>query len=359
MTKKKYSYRKVITGPDGRRYDVKANSELELGKKLAQTEIRMKEGGIQQIYTGNITLREWAEQCVETYKTNQNDVSRQKYWNRINHCILEDIGNMKLKTIRPINCQQVLNRQAGKSKTQINEVYQAFHFLFGHAVAEDLVPRDPTLSLIKPKSAKLVPRRALTPQERKYVIEVGLTDRRYYLFLLMLLCGCRPSEAVECRGDDIIENEGLYLLHIRGTKTKNADRYVPIPNPLLDVIKDTPSHEYIAQSNDGNKLERTARQRVWKSFKRALNLAMGCKVYRNKLIPPYPLAPDLVPYCFRHEYCTNLARHGVDIRKAQLMMGHSDITLTANIYTNLNSKDVAKDVAKALETVETGVETAV
>ena len=62
----------------------------------------------------------------------------------------------------------------------------------------------------------------------------------------------------------------------------------------------------------------------------------------------YPL-PDLVPYCLRHEYCTELARQGSDIRIAQKLMGHSDIKLTANIYTNFNSDDVltaAKILAK-------------
>ena len=69
-------------------------------------------------------------------------------------------------------------------------------------------------------------------------------------------------------------------------------------------------------------------------------MAMGAKTYRNALIPPLPLADDLEPYCLRHEYCTELARRGIDIRIAQKLMGHSTITLTANIYTNLQSSDL-------------------
>ena len=70
-------------------------------------------------------------------------------------------------------------------------------------------------------------------------------------------------------------------------------------------------------------------------------------MYRNKLIPPYPLAPDLVPYCFRHEYCSDLARKGVDIRIAQKLMGHSTIELTANIYTHVEKDDII-EVAKII-----------
>lgn len=59
------------------------------------------------------------------------------------------------------------------------------------------------------------------------------------------------------------------------------------------------------------------------------------------------LTPDLVAYCLRHEYCTDLARRGIDIRIAQKLMGHSDISLTANIYTNFNHNDIV-NVAELL-----------
>ena len=67
-----------------------------------------------------------------------------------------------------------------------------------------------------------------------------------------------------------------------------------------------------------------------------MNIEMGCKVYRNELIPPLPLDDDFVPYFFRHTYCTDLQKKGIDIRMAQKLMGHSDISLTANIYTHFD-----------------------
>ena len=84
------------------------------------------------------------------------------------------------------------------------------------------------------------------------------------------------------------------------------------------------------------------RQITWEVFKRKINIAMGCAVYRNKLIPPYPLADDIVQYCLRHTYCTNLAKKGIDIRTAQKLMGHTDIRMTANIYTHIDMSDLEK-----------------
>ena len=74
-----------------------------------------------------------------------------------------------------------------------------------------------------------------------------------------------------------------------------------------------------------------------------MNIELGCKTYRNKLIPPFPLADDLCSYCLRHTFCTNLQRRGVDIRTAQRLMGHSDIRMTANIYSHTGIEDISSD----------------
>ncbi len=67
---------------------------------------------------------------------------------------------------------------------------------------------------------------------------------------------------------------------------------------------------------------------------------MGYKVYRNQLVPPYPLADDFVPYDLRHTFCTDLQKKGIDIRTAQYLMGHSDIQMTANIYTHADTSTI-------------------
>ena len=347
---KKYKYRKRFTFK-GQTYSVYADTQVELGKKYAD-KLHELENGL-EIVGGNTLISTWAERCIESYKTGQKENTRKTYLRRVRHCILNEIGSRTVGDVTPMELQHVLNLQKGKSKTQINEVYQALRFIFRHAVENHLRSDDPTLYLEKPAGVQHA-RRALTPAERTAVLDVAKTDRRYYFYLLMLLCGCRPSEAAECQGRDISIASGCYMLHIRGTKTKNADRYVPIPNEFAMIINKTAAFEYIACTNDGRKI--TNKDRLWKSFKRQLNLYLGCKTYRNTLIPPYPLAPDLVPYCLRHEYCSDLARKGIDIRTAQKLMGHSNIQMTANIYTHVERDDILA-AAKILNGLPTKVAT--
>ena len=339
---KKYKYRHTETYK-GHRIDVRADDEKELAAKVALKKRDIDDGKRAE---SRITLSQWFEKYLDVYKAGQSEVTRRSYVQRVRHCILDEIGSMPLRSIQPIDVQRVMNLQAGNSRTQVSEVYQALKSIFKYAAINHLIKEDPAENLIKAPYHTQHTRRALTPEERELVIKVASTDRRYYMYLLMLLCGCRPSEAVEIKGDDILtvpsknplktQNRAL---HIRGTKTEKADRVVPLPNSLFELIRKTPRNEYVSCMSTGSKITKDKRERIWHSFRRALNIEMGAPMYRNAIVEDR-VASDLEPYCFRHEYCTDLARRGVDIRIAQKLMGHASINMTSNIYTNLSDDDI-------------------
>lgn len=342
----KYKHRKRFTY-QGKTYNVYANTLEELGEKKARkiAELKLERS---KTFT-DVTVRDWTEKCIETYKTGQAEITRKKYVARVEHCILSHIGDMRVKDVTPIHCQQVLNLQRGNSKSQIREVANALKFIFSHAVFNGIIDKDPTIMLNKPKGT-YTPRRSLSRFECMAVDEIARTERKYYCFLLMLYCGCRPMEACDCKGSDLYMANDQPILHIRGTKTKNADRNVPIPSYLWSVIKNTPKHEYISVYSNGNKITPENRGRLWRTFWRQMNLWAGTETYRNQLIEPYIIPKDITPYCLRHTYCTDLARRGVDIRIAQKLMGHSEISLTANVYTHVEDEDLINEVATKVAT---------
>ncbi|MGN1348996.1 MAG: tyrosine-type recombinase/integrase [Acutalibacteraceae bacterium] len=53
---------------------------------------------------------------------------------------------------------------------------------------------------------------------------------------------------------------------------------------------------------------------------------------------------SFTPHQLRHTYCSILYWSGVDLKTAQVLMGHSDLSVTANIYTHENDK-VSKEAA--------------
>lgn len=329
---------------DGKRYYVRGKTEAEAIKKMALKERDLQEGRI--AVSGNMAVSTWAYKAVEIYKTNQKDITRKVYLQRMKHCILEQIGDMPLKNVKPLHCQEVLNMQAGKSRAHINEVSQILFFIFDKAVDNNLILSNPAAKLTKPAGVKNH-RRAITDKERFHLLKVAGHDDTFILFLLMLQCGCRPSEAMEAKGMDIKKIEDCNVLHIRGTKTASADRMVPIPDDLYARIKKTPKFEYICPNQAGHKHTEKSYQRLTQRLRREMNISMGCKVYRNQLMDPLPLADDFVPYDLRHTYCTDLQKKKIDIRTAQYLMGHADIRMTANIYTHADNSTIL-EAAKIL-----------
>ena len=327
---------------EGRRYYIRGDTEREVIEKMALKKRDLEEGRV--ILSGNTTVKAWTEKALATYKPNVSEDYLYQMTQRINKHILSAIGNMPVRSVKPLQCQEILNRQKGRSKSHIDKLYHEMFFIFEKAKANQLILINPAADLVKPEGYQNE-RRSLTAFERSHWEKVMDTDERFILFQLMYFCGCRISEAVGVMRSDFRIHDGYPQLHIRGTKTKNSDRYVPVPLELWKKVKGRAG--IIATNSKGRMHTDSSLNRLIGTLKRELNLSMGCQVYRNELLPPYPLAPDFVPYMFRHTYCTDLQKKGVDIRTARDLMGHADISTTANIYTHQDD-DTMKKAAKLI-----------
>lgn len=65
----------------------------------------------------------------------------------------------------------------------------------------------------------------------------------------------------------------------------------------------------------------------------------------NRVIVDNPL-PHITPHTFRHTFCTEKIKSGMNIKAVQYLMGHSDIETTLNIYTTINYEDVKTEFSK-------------
>lgn len=330
---KKYKITKSVT-IEGKRYFVHGDTETEVAAKLA-LKIRDVEEG--RVVSGSMSVANWTKRCLDVYKPNVSEKYRKEMELRISKHILSEIGDLPLKSVKPLQCQEILNNQIGMSKSHITKLHQEMLFIFDKAVANQLILKNPAVECVKPSGTK-GQRRSLTETERRHLLAVCEDDDRFVFFLLMLFCGCRPGEAMEAEGRDISILDGIPTLHIRGTKTENADRIVPIPADLYTRVKGAEPFQKLAANSAGHKHTPSSYKRLVNALKRALNISMGARVYRNKIVPPYPLAADFTPYMLRHTYCTDLQKNGVDVRAAQKLMGHADIRTTANIYTHQDNE---------------------
>lgn len=244
------------------------------------------------------------------------------------------IGGRDIRTITPSELQMILNTLNGKSKTAVSIIYSDLILITRRAYIDGLTDRDLTGLLDKPKVKKSSPRRALTPSEREAVITIAQTNERYYPFLFMILCGCRPSEAYAIQiGDIDFDKE---TVHIKGTKTRLSDRVVPLPSVISTLLKKSLTGE-IRASKFSQNVTKEVQRGNWRKFSKE------CNKYLNGAF-----GTDLTAYNLRHEFCTELARRGVDIRITQRLMGHASPEMTLRVYTNLSDEDVCTDQVREI-----------
>lgn len=64
--------------------------------------------------------------------------------------------------------------------------------------------------------------------------------------------------------------------------------------------------------------------------------------------------PHITPHVFRHTFCTNMANKGMDIKTLQYVMGHSDVSVTLNVYTHASYDRAAEQMAKIIDLKDIG-----
>lgn len=92
--------------------------------------------------------------------------------------------------------------------------------------------------------------------------------------------------------------------------------------------------------NNGNFMTRSSfrkfRNKIIKKVKASANelrnKSEGLQLKERKI--------GFTPHMFRHTYATNLYYAGVDIKTAQYYLGHSNLSVTLDIYTHLKKENI-------------------
>ncbi|MBU3940324.1 MAG: tyrosine-type recombinase/integrase [Nanoarchaeota archaeon] len=183
-----------------------------------------------------------------------------------------------------------------------------------------------------PKIEKKIPM-ALTKEEVKKLINSIENPKHRLLVELMYASGLRVSEAVSIKIDDLSLEEGLGT--IREGKGKK-DRHIIISQSLIPKIKDYVANrknesEYLFSGWNGHMSTRMAQKIVTDAGEKA---GIKKRVYCHIL---------------RSSFATHLLENNVDIRKIQVLLGHSSISTTER-YTKISTKQL-KEIQSPLDSL--------
>ena len=340
---KKYKYERVTFYYNGQRYEAKGKTQREAHAKAAKKKLDLETA--LETTGGNMLAKQWVIEWFDTYKSPAiGEGQRKNYMSHINNVIIPAIGNKRLKDVKDIDLQKILNNRSDKSKSDLLKLRILIKAIFKRARISRIIPYDPAEDLILP-SAKNGSYRSITVGERKSILDLAEKHYSGLWIKTMLYCGLRPGEtrALDWRHIDF-EQKLLYVEKAMKAATNRIDtpkseagvRYIPIPDRLYAdfmLAKKEPNEPVFVQPTTGNRHTAESMRCLWGNFKRELDISAGAELFRNKIIKS-KIAADLVAYCLRHTYGTDLQDAGVPINVAKYLMGHSDIKVTANIYTD-------------------------
>ena len=327
---------------DGLHYSVCGKTEEEAQNLFCESEY--DEPGIGT----NMTVSDWYQQWRRLYKepADLTAKSLSAYDEKFRIYIHPAIGQKKLRDIREQDLQLILNSQAGMSHSHLVKLRSILQQMFRRARQSRLIAFDPAEDLQLPAYRRGT-RRSLTDAERRAFLEVEPRHPGGILFYTMLCTGMRPGELAALQWQDVDFECNEIRVHqalesgswrtIKAPKTAAGTRIIPLRAELrqrLLPLQGAPQAPVFV-NRVGNMHNRSSLLRLWQHIKADIGQAMNTEP-----------ADDLVPYCLRHTFCTDLQRVGVPINVAKELMGHSDISVTANIYTHRDTEVLHANMAK-------------
>lgn len=254
------------------------------------------------------------------------------YRNAYNVHIMPILGNIHLRDVRPIHIQQVMAACAGQSESLQHKVLITMKQIFETAQFNHLIAQNPCNGIKTTKQALPDKVKFLT-QEQQEALMFAIEDPRADAFCgLCLYCGLRREEALglqwgDIKGAKLTVNRAVTFLKnnqpdpVQQLKSKAAHRSIPIPTALQAILQNTLRISlYVVPGASGDIITQSGFKRLWDKVERIVD---------------YPIHPHML----RHSYATSLYKAGIDLKTAQYLLGHSDIRMTADIYTHIGEQE--------------------
>lgn len=326
----------------------------ECRKWYADARFQDEHGGINA--NGDMTVKAWFEYWITNIKGNSiRPNTIRNYKERFKHNVDRCIGNMLMSEVKPMHCQNVLNQMKDDYKT--STIYQTritLYSMFSDAVENDVILKNPVTKSVKyniGKEPKKV--RALTIEEQKKFLETAKGTSNYNQFAFLLQTGLRTGELIGLKWSDIdfkkkvmhIERSMEYRhsvgeWRIGEPKSKSGYRDVPLTEEAISILK-----------NQKEKLKEIKVINI--QFKDFVFLCRKGEPTKNSAYDTslFKLCDKagidrFSMHVLRHTYATRAIEGGIRPKTLQVILGHSNVGITMNLYVHVTEDEKLKEIEK-------------
>ena len=316
---------------------------------------------------GHYTVLSLCERYV-SLKTGVRKSTRTGYKTVINILKKDNMGSRRIDTVKLSDAKAwliKLQQVDGRSYSSIHTIRGVLRPAFRMALEDDLIRKNPfdfELSSVIVNDS--VTREAITREQERNFLKFIKEDRhfcRYYDAIYILLnTGLRISEFCGLTKSDInfkdmtirVERQlqrGSDMQYIiEKPKTECGNRFVPMTPEVADCFKniirnrETPKVEPMIDGVVGflclDKNDMPMVSLHWEKYMQHIREKYN-SIYKIQM-------PRVTPHVCRHTFCSKMAKSGMNPKTLQYIMGHSDISVTLNVYTHVSVDDAKEEMKR-------------
>ncbi|MEG0340416.1 MAG: site-specific integrase [Oscillospiraceae bacterium] len=213
------------------------------------------------------------------------------------------------------------------------------NMIFDFAIKEGIISYNPAAVVRVPKNLEKHTRAFPTTSDISAVIE-NVNAPFGLFFFLALYTGCRRGELLALQWKDINFDEREISVYksvyfngdrpfIKKPKTEKGTRKIILLDKAYYALinRRGKPDAYVLGNEKGELLK----------YKQILNLISKYRTISHTTVCAHSL---------RHYFCSECFEGGLDVKITQLLMGHSDVSTTLNIYTHIRQKTLLREARK-------------
>ena len=349
---------------------VTGRTKKEVKQKAQDAIIDFKVNGSTRFQASTISTYEelaslWWDNYKHTVKPNSQDATRKL----LKAHVLPLFGSYKLDKLTTPLIQSIVNQLAektNKGETGAYLHYDKIHALnkriLQYGVIMQAIPFNPAREVLLPRNNQKANRHKIkhfdNQELKKFLGYLDSLDsnkyRHFYeitLYKFLLATGCRINEALALSWSDIdLENAIVhvtktlnYKQEINSPKSKSSYRDIDIDRQTVAMLKQYKRR----QIQEAWQLGRTETV-VFSDF---IHEYPNNRTLQTRLRTHFKHAdvPNIGFHGFRHTHASLLLNSGIPYKELQHRLGHSQISMTMDIYSHL-SKENAKKAVSFFET---------
>lgn len=369
-------YTKSLTMPNGKRKYFYGKTAEEAEEKLRQAKYEI---GMGVDISNDITFGELAEIWYNVYKKPRlkSPNSQAAVLNVLNNHLLPNLTAVPVRKITTVQVQATLNQMAQHSVSLQTKALQTLKSILRMAVEDGVIAKSPITMSVRASGNPPEEKTPLT-QEQTDRLLAAVSGTNAETFVMLGLCaGLRRGEILGLQWNDIdLGNRQIHVCHnallldgkpttISETmKTKNARRDIPIPDVLVQYLKEAQKKrrsDFVISMRSGTPLTKNAFRALWRiidmrTIQEEADPETG-KPQMQELGSSPKNHPGVVrtldfhvsPHLLRHTYITRLFDAGMDLKTVQYLAGHATPDMTLRVYVHYLKNQKQVEAAKKIE----------